>query len=262
MKKVEVLVATMHQNDFSIINEMNIQSDIVYANQCDYTSYQEMEFDGHTAKMISTNTRGVGKNRNLALMYATADICLFADDDVVYNDGYEKTICDFYEQHPDADVVVFNFLVSRNQSKPINIVKTTKKIKRKDLSYGTYAISVRRSVIDWHNIRFHHQFGGGTMYSCGEDSKFLNDCFNHKLTVYTCNSTIGVVNHKDSTWFNGYSEKYFLDKGILFYQLMRRLAVPALIYHGFKHRKTYAAFGAKKALRLMIKGARMAKKMD
>ena len=132
MLTFEVLCATMHQNDFSILKEMNIQSDVVYANQCDHTSYQEMNFDGHIAKMISTQTRGVGKNRNLALTYASADICLFADDDVVYNDGYQKTICDFYEQHPDADVVIFNFVTSRNEIQSKNIVTTTKKLKRKN----------------------------------------------------------------------------------------------------------------------------------
>lgn len=75
MSKFEILCVTMHQKDFSKLEEMNIHSDIVYANQCDCTSYEELEFDGHIAKMISTETRGVGKNRNIALMYASADVC-------------------------------------------------------------------------------------------------------------------------------------------------------------------------------------------
>ena len=65
----EVLVATMHQSDFSKISEMNISSDVVFANQCDRTAYEELRFDGHTAKMISTETRGVGMNRNLSLIH-------------------------------------------------------------------------------------------------------------------------------------------------------------------------------------------------
>ena len=134
MLTFEILCATMHRSDFSLIKEMNIKSDVVFANQCDRTAYEEVKFDGHTAKMISTETRGVGKNRNLALIYASADICLFADDDVVYNDDYENTVCRFYEEHPDADVVVFNFLVSRNGSKPDNIVNKTKKLRFKKRS--------------------------------------------------------------------------------------------------------------------------------
>ncbi len=262
MLTLEVLCATMNQNDFSLVREMNIKSDVVFANQCDHTSYEEEEFDGYTAKMVSTQTRGVGKNRNLSLIYSSADICLFADDDVVYKDDYQKTVCDFYENHPDADVVIFNFLVSRNGSEPENIVKSTQKLKRKKFSYGTYAMSVRRSSVDWHNIKFHHQFGGGTLYACGEDTCFLNDCYKKKLSVYTCSDTIGVVDHKESTWFAGYTDKFFIDKGVLFYKLMGVLASLSALYHCFKHRTEYSTPGWKKAFALMKQGVRKAKKMD
>lgn len=261
MPKFEILCVTMHQNDFSKLKEMNIHSNVVFANQCDHTSYEEVEFDGHIAKMISTQTRGVGKNRNLAMIYADADICLLADDDVIYYDGYEKTVCDFYEAHPDADVVIFNFKVSRNGSKSKDIIKETKKLKRKNLQYGTYAMSFKRSSIDWNNIRFHHYFGGGTLYSCGEDSKFLNDCFNNKLNVYICSKTLGEVNHNESTWFDGITDKYLIDKGILFYSLMGILAAPAAFYHCFKHRGgTYSEIGWKKAYKLMKQGIKTARK--
>ena len=36
------------------------------------------------------NERGIGLSRNTALMRATADIILFADEDVTYKDGYAK----------------------------------------------------------------------------------------------------------------------------------------------------------------------------
>ena len=57
MSKFEILCVTMHQNDFSKIKEMNIRSDVVFANQCDHTNYEELEFEGHIAKMISTQTK-------------------------------------------------------------------------------------------------------------------------------------------------------------------------------------------------------------
>ena len=260
MSKFEILCVTMHQNDFSKIKEMNIHSDVVFANQCDRTAYEEIEFEGHTAKMISTQTRGVGKNRNLGMLYATADISLFADDDVVYDNDCERIVCDFYAQHPDADVVIFNFMESRNGSEPKTIVDRTRKLKRKALTYGTYAISVRRSALDWHNIKFHHLFGGGTPHSCGEDTMFLNECFSKKLTVYTCKEIIGTVNHRESLWFEGYTEKYFLDKGILFYLLVKRAAPLAALYHCFKHRAEYSEIGWRNAFKLMRKGVRLVKK--
>ena len=92
MSKFEILCVTMHQNDFSKIEKMNIHSDVVFANQADTTSFEQIEFEGHTAKMITTATRGVGVNRNFSLAYASADICLFADDDVTYVDNMEEIV--------------------------------------------------------------------------------------------------------------------------------------------------------------------------
>ena len=125
MSKFEVLCVTMRQNDFSKLKEMNIHSDVVFANQCDHTSYEELEFDGHTAKRISTQTRGVGINRNLTLMYASADVCLFADDDVTYDDDMEQRVIAEFNAHPDADVIIFH-LDTDSERKQIKYLKTKK----------------------------------------------------------------------------------------------------------------------------------------
>ena len=45
MSEFQILCVTMHQNDFSKIKEMNVHSDIVYANQCDHTSFEEIKFE-------------------------------------------------------------------------------------------------------------------------------------------------------------------------------------------------------------------------
>jgi hypothetical protein len=121
-------------------------------------------------------------------------------------------------------------------------------------------MSFKRSSIDWNNIKFHHYFGGGARYSCGEDSMFLNDCFKKKLNIYTCSDTIGIVNHKESTWYDGINDKFLIDKGILFYALMGNLSYAAGLYHCVKHRKSlYNKMGWKEAFKLIIKGVKIAK---
>ena len=87
---------------------MNIRSNVVFANQADRTSFEQVDFDGFSAKMITTTTRGVGKNRNLALTYADAEICLFADDDVKYVDNVEELVVGEFEKHKKADVFIFH----------------------------------------------------------------------------------------------------------------------------------------------------------
>ena len=56
-------------------------------------------------------------------------------------------------------------------------------------------------------------FGGGTMYSCGEDSLFSRTLGKFKIKRLMAADQIGVNTHKESTWFKGYTEKYVFDKG-------------------------------------------------
>jgi methanogenic corrinoid protein MtbC1 len=72
MKKMQVLVATMHQNDVSLAEKMNIRSSAVIANQADREEIVSCETEFGNIKMITTTTRGVGLNRNIALMAADA----------------------------------------------------------------------------------------------------------------------------------------------------------------------------------------------
>lgn len=216
MSKFEVLCATMHQNDFSKIKEMNVHSDIIFANQADLTSYQEFDFDGHKAKMISTQTRGVGINRNLALCYATADICLFADDDLVYCDDMEERIVAEFDAHPDADVIVFHLDTDDNKRKQIKYSKTRKHGRFSRMPWGCVRIAFRLNSVRKANVWFNTLFGGGCVFPSGEDSLWLIDAKRKGLTFYVSKETIGKVSFEESTWFTGYDEKFFYGKGAFY----------------------------------------------
>lgn len=253
MAKIQVLVATMHQSDHSLLVKMNIQSDAIIGNQCDRDSIEHFEWNGHNITYLNFAERGVGLNRNNTLFRANEDICLFSDDDVVYIDGYEKIISDYYEKNATADVVIFNMKVSREGiSVRENIVTRNGRINRlQATSFGTVCVSAKTSSLRWANICFHREFGGGARYSCGEDTIFLQDCFKRGLSVHTCSSKIGSVYNGASTWFNGYTVKYFNDKGLLFKQLYPHCNMLVAFYNCFKHRKLYEEFGWLKALRVM-----------
>lgn len=252
---VQVLIATMNRQDHALLDQMNIQTDAIVGNQCDRNEIERFQYRGRTVEWLSFSERGVGLNRNNTLMRATGDILLFADDDVVYLDGYEKTIQQFYAAHPDADVVIFNFRKRRNGGEFRNIVKKTGRVGRKSVTgFGTYCITARRDPLFFANVFFHLQFGGGARYSCGEDSIFLQDCIRNKLRVYTCKETIGVLDHGASTWFSGYDDKFFFDKGVLFFRIAPFTSRILALYHCRKHRREYAAYGWVRAYRQMCKG--------
>lgn len=218
MESFEILCVTMGQNDFSKIEEMNIKSDVVFANQGDHTSYEEIEFDGYKAKMISTQTRGVGINRNLAFMYASAEICLMADDDVVYYDNYKECVMREFKKHPDADVFIFHFDTD-SERKQIKYKKTQKCGYFARQPWGGFRIAFRLSSIKKANINFTTLFGGGCVFPSGEDSMWLLEAKRKGLTFYVSKETIGRVSFDQSTWFTGYDEKFFYGKGAWCYAM-------------------------------------------
>lgn len=252
---LQVLVAAMHQKDHSLPEKMNIQSDVIVANQCDWDSIERFTRQGHEVIYLNRNQRGVGLNRNQALLQATADICLIADEDVVYYDGYAKSVEDAYRRHPDADVIIFDMRILTNEGEISNIIKREEFVGKKALArYGTVRISFRTESIKRKNIYFHRMFGGGTPHSNGEDTIFLSDCADRGLKVLTCPVTLGEVHNYSSTWFQGYDDKYFYDRGVLFAYLHPVIAKPLCLYHVVKHRRKYGSYGIKQAILKMWEG--------
>ena len=100
-------------------------------------------------------------------------------------------------------------------------------------------------------------FGGGAKYGCGEDSLFLVDCYNRGLKIYLSNETLGEVIHRESTWFNGITEKYIFDKGALFRAMCPKIYKFIIIRHVLKYKNLYSQFGKfKNVLNVMLKGAK------
>lgn len=222
MSKFQILCVTMNQHDFSKISDMNINSDVIFANQSDRTSYEEMKFSNHTAKMITTDTRGVGINRNVALTYADADICLLADDDITYYDGLEKKVLTEFDNHPDADVIIFHLDTDVKERELVRY-KETRKVRKFDRKpWGAVRVAFRLSSVRRANVWFTTLFGGGAKYPCGEDSIWIEDTFRKGLVYYVSNQTIGLVSCKESSWFTGYDEKRYFAAGALYGSLYKK----------------------------------------
>lgn len=258
--KIEVLLATMFfENEApDFLEKMNVQSDMIIGDQCDRNDNRIFVHNGNKVTVLSRKERGVGKNRNACLFYSDADIVLFADNDVRYYDGYAKKIEKYYAEHPDADLVIFNFKEKRGDEPLHDINTKNKKAGRRDITkFGTWAVTARRESVLKKRISFSLMFGGGAKYSCGEDSLFLIDCYDKGLNIYLSDDTLGEVIHKESTWFSGITEKYIFDKGALFKAMCPRMTVIFILRHVLRHQSVYSQFGAvKEVLRVMLDGAR------
>lgn len=230
MPKFEILCVTMHQRDFSKVEQMNIRSDVMFANQADRTAYEEIHIGEHRAGMITTKTRGVGVNRNTALLYAQGDICLFADDDVVYHDDAEQRILAEFDAHPDADVMIFHFDTDCPNRKQTKYPKTRKCGIFERFSWAGFRIAFRLNAVRKANLWFTTLFGGGCIFPSGEDSMWLQDARKAGLRIYVSKETIGHVSFEKSTWFSGYDERFFYGKGAFYATVHPRTFLPWCFY--------------------------------
>ena len=222
MSKLQVLCATMGQNDFSIAETMNIQTNVIFANQNGLNKTEEKDFKGFKARMISTDTKGVGINRNLALMLSDAEFCLLSDDDVRYDDGYERTVLKAFEDNPDADMLIFNL---HNDEEFFVINKKFRVRHHNFMRFATYRIAFRTDIVKTRGIMFNTTFGGGCMYQAGEDTLFLRDCLNKGLKIYAVPVYIAEMKkERASTWFKGYDRKFLYDQGAAHAAVSKRLA--------------------------------------
>ncbi len=211
---LEILVATMGQDDLSLPQRMNIRSAAVIANQHDRYSVEESATEYGRVKMITTPTRGVGLNRNIALMASEADILLFADDDVKYYDDTAKNVIAAFESLPDADVICFGLDITKNGELIDGKHYEVKRLHLfNSMRYGGPKIAIRRRAVAEHRLSFTTLFGGGCIYGSGEDSLFIRDCIKAGLKVYSHSVVLGGCAKDTSSWFTGYNEKYLYDRG-------------------------------------------------
>ena len=263
MSEVQVLVACMNQKDDSLYKIMNLQTDVILANQCDEYSYRlYTEEDGKKVELISTADRGVGKNRNKALMNASGKYLLCSDQDMIYVDGYETIILEAFKRCPRADIIVFN-LEYLNRFTPARQEKA--KFKRVHLwncmRYGTARVAMRKGAIDKACLSFSTLFGGGAPYSSGEDSLFIREAFRKGLKMYSSPIVIAQVKQEESSWFHGYTDKFFIDKGVLVANAFPFIKNILLYYFAYRMRNLTKEYGFKKICCLMKQGFQEFKKI-
>lgn len=259
MKKngLEVLVAAMNQKDLSLKDKLNITCDAIIANQADSEDYLSEQFGEQRVQMLTTKTRGVGKNRNLALDLSTADIVLFEDDDSPYNDGALDEVVRAFEKFPEADIIIFGRNIMKNgECYPENNEKTGRLPFLKSMKYGGASVAARRNKLIQKNIHFSELFGGGCIFSHGEDTDFIFQCYKKGLKVYYYSLILNTTRKDSSTWFTGFNEKYFYDTGAIYANLSKRIAKPMCIQMLLRHKSMYRESNLtfRKAYGIMKKG--------
>lgn len=241
---LQVLLSVMNL-DKKHLGKMNITSKCIVINQCNIENYEKYK----NFEIYSYNELGAANSRNKALKHATEEILLFCDEDVIYNKNYEKIVLEEFKKNPKADLIFFNF------KSPYRKLKQGTKNKRLHfynvLRYGTYNIAIKKSKI---NFEFNNLFGGNSKYSQGEDTLFIVECLKNKLKLYSSTKTIGTVEHKKSSWFKGYNDKYFFNQGALLCAINKKFRYFLYIQYLLRYKETIKSIKFLKAFKLMKQG--------
>ena len=231
------MVSAVNAEPRELANKMNLRTDAVIIDQCDREGEESFEQDGKTIRCVFMQARGVGLSRNTALENATADICLFGDEDIVYEPDYEAKILSAFDRHPEADVLLFNVKVCDERRTYWNDA-FGRVYGFASGRYPAYSIAARREGLLRKNLRFSLYFGGGAKYSNGEDSLFLRDVAKAGLRIYKTPEVIGEEIPRPSTWFHGFDDKFFYDRGVLYKELYGPVMAPVRAFRWLtKNRK-------------------------
>lgn len=257
---LQLLISSVKADVHELVRKMKLDSDAIIINQCDCNEVQEWQENGNTIKAYSFCERGVGLSRNNALLRADHDISLFSDDDIVYEEGYKQKILDEFEAHPEADMLLFQVDVDEARRTYTN--DSFGKVGLMNCGrYPAYSFAIRTEKMHAKNLSYSLLFGGGAKYSAGEDSLFIHDCIKRGLKVFRTPVRIGQEIPRPSTWFHGYDEKFFFDRGVLYYHLYGKLRKPIAIRFLLKYKGEMCKdIAVKDAYRLMKKGMQEAAK--
>ncbi len=250
------IVAALNENPKTLAARMHLGCDAVIVNQCHEDRVDFFQYEDHLIRVICSSARGVGRSRNQGLLLAESEIVLIGDEDIVYRDGYAESVVREFRDHPEADVILFNVTQSAGRETYRN--KDHGRVHLWNCGrYPAYSIALRMAKQQEANVWFSLLFGGGARYAAGEDSLFLADCLKKGLKLYRSPVCLGEETARDSTWFTGYNDKFFRDRGTLYHALYGWMAGLLALRFLYKNRREWLAdrsFGS--AFRLMREGMR------
>ena len=262
--RLQILISAVNKDPKNLPGIMKIGSDAVIVNQLIGDKAPEgvaagdetFEYDGHRVTVFNRQEKGVGLSRNTALEKSSHELIQFGDDDIVYDEGYACRIIGEFDKHPEADVLLFNVKAQEGRETYWN-TDSARVTWRNYGRYPAYAICARRDKLIASGVKYSLLFGGGATYMNGEDSLFLHDCLKAGLAVYRTDVALGKETSGESTWFKGYTEKFFFDRGVLYHFLYGKMANILGFRYLFKNRNEMCReLGLMRCYKLLRKGVR------
>ncbi len=258
MSELQLLVPTMFKKDNKLYYDINAKTDIVIANQADFEDVNDDRINENAIRLVTTKTRGVSKNRNIAIdnVFETAKIIMFSDDDLCFFDNYEKIVLQEFQNHPEAEAIKFNIKLISGRKLAMVPTKSFHRVGRKNVtSWGVCALAIKSQILKEKALRFNERFGPGTSNPSGEDTIFLQDMIKKGIKTFASPEYVASIKQDESTWFKGYDESYFVNQGKVLSECYPLLGYLLVIRSAYKFSKrAQCKFGFLKLIKLYLKG--------
>lgn len=243
---LEILLSTMHRKDLAFLDHIfqyttfnEVQ--ILIINQT--TPDTLLQSSLQNIRVINSFEKGLSKSRNLALQHAIGDICLLADDDTYFIEGFDRIIQDSFKKYSQAAVITFQIRTFEGRAfrayggKP-KMAKTPGDI----ADVCSIEIAFRRNAIINNGISFNELFGLNSYFPMAEEYLFVRDALRAGLTIWYVPCEI--VAHSQTTSTSDYgNDRVLYTKGALAYIDYRSVRIFYLLkFIFFLARKRYISW--------------------
>lgn len=218
--------------------------------------YKESIFNN--VKWIDVLDKGLSRSRNLGLSLTNSEYLYLTDDDIILNTDFSKVVLQSFKDNPEADVLAFNVegIKKRKKKKNISLLNSFK--------LSSVQLVFRVSFIKKNRLKFDERFGAGAEFKMGEENIFLVDLLKAKAKIIYIPKTIATLESSQSTWFEGYNNKYFIDRGAIFARMFGfSLGVLFSLQFCIRKFRLYSqSISFKDALRMSVYGVNLFSKND
>ncbi len=249
--ELEVAVSVMNMKSDKEVEEQigkqNIKSKYLIINQ---TKNKDTKIKNQN--VISKCETGLSKSRNVAIENSSSDIVCFSDDDIIYEDDYEETILKAHNKYRDADIICF-YIESKNKERKTKRMHSGKIRYIRSMRVFSPEITFKRESIIKNGLLFNENFGAGTFVNRGEEQLFIYSALKKKMKVLFVNKKIAEAEQKESLWFNGFDEDFFVKQGILFKSMSPRFYKLLIYQYAIRKYNLYHKnLSMKKAINTML----------
>lgn len=183
---ISILITTLDEGIFWVIQKLLPQlkdaDEIIISHQITKSKIENIpEFFPKNTKYISLQWKGLSKNRNHALKYATGDICYICDDDLEILPWALENIKEAYTQN-DFDVITFQ-AIDEFWNRHFH-VQEWKHSKISILKVWSWGITFRRKYLEEKNVNFDENFWLWAKYPVWEENIFLKDLIDSWANLY------------------------------------------------------------------------------